>query len=101
MFGISDGLLLRLKDRNQSKVWIESICHTQKLQPEDILSVLRICDWEEEALTMLIQVLDKYQNYLTTDTSSRGDRVSIPRRERLLKVCQQFILECESSLGEM
>ena len=108
MIFIYHGLLLRSKDRNQSKVWIERICHTQRLQPEDILSVLRICDWEEEALTMLIQVLDKYQNYLTTDISSRGDRVSIRRREprrmtramlrSLSRVDQKFFRESYSKV---
>jgi len=57
------------------------LCHSRKVSQDDISAITRICQWGGNALTKLSAVLEKYQNYGTSDPKEKGEKIAIRRRQ--------------------
>ena len=75
------GLLKCSKDDHQSQEAIMKLCHSRRVPQDDISAIMRICQWGADALDKLSVVLEKYQNYATSDPKERGEKASIRKRQ--------------------
>ena len=75
------GLLQSTKNKADSKEVVEKICHSRHVGPHDLAVYRKMFEWPELVLDQLVSVLDRYQNYMTKDATSRGVKSKIRRRE--------------------
>ena len=104
------GLVKCSKDELKSQEAIMKLCHSRKVPQDEISAVTKICQWGETALIKLSAVLEKYQNYGTSDPKEKGEKIAIRRRQAkkmnkslfkaFSKVPEEVFLEnCEQVLG--
>ena len=92
------GLLKCSKDPYQSQNDITKICHSRRVHQDDIAAIQKICQWSESGLNKLSAVLEKYQNYTTSDVAAKGDRTALRRRES--KKMTQSMFRALGRVGE-